>query len=217
MTDLRNSVSTRPAPVLLVIAGLCALFEVAFTLTDAGVLGLPRLRNAGILHGAFWPGLLADWTPLFPGQRMTMMVSYAFLHGGLLHMVFNMLILLHLGRGAVARLGSGGFLLLFALTSAGGGLAYALLGDGETPMLGASGVVFGLFGATMWWDIQRRRASGASLEPVLRLAGGLVLMNGLLWLLVSGMLAWEAHLGGFVAGMALAAIVTPSPGHGRGP
>jgi len=208
--------SARPAPVLLVIAGLCALFELAFTLTDAGALGLPRLRNAGILHGAFWPGLLGDWTPLFPGQRLTMLVSYAFVHGGLLHMAFNMLILLHLGREAVARLGTPGFLLLFAVSSAGGGLAYWLLGDGETPMLGASGVVFGLFGATMWWDIQRRRAAGASLEPVLRLAGGLVLMNGLLSLLVSGMLAWQAHLGGFVGGMALAAIVTPAPGRRPG-
>jgi membrane associated rhomboid family serine protease len=131
-------------------------------------------------------------------------------------MAFNMLILLHLGREAVARLGTPGFLLLFAVSSAGGGLAYWLLGDGETPMLGASGVVFGLFGATMWWDIQRRRAAGASLEPVLRLAGGLVLMNGLLWLLVSGMLAWQAHLGGFVGGMALAAIVTPAPGRRPG-
>ena len=208
MSDFRAP-TTRPAPVLLVIAGLCALFELAFTLTDAGAVGLPRLRNSAIVHAAFWPGLLADWTPLFPGQRITMLVSYAFVHGGFLHMAFNMLILLHLGREAVARLGTGGFLLLFALSSAGGGLVYALMGDGETPMLGASGVVFGLFGATMWWDIQRRRAAGATLEPVLRLAGGLVLMNALLWVLVSGMLAWQAHLGGFVAGMALAAAVTP--------
>lgn len=214
MTAFRSP-SVRPAPVLAVIAGLCALLEVAFTLAD-GALGFPGLRRTAILHGAFWPGLLGDWSPLFPGQRLTMLFSYAFLHGGLLHMVFNMLILVHLGREAVARLGQAGFVLLFALSSAGGGLVFALLGDGVTPMLGASGAVFGLFGATMWWDIQRRRAAGAPLQPVLRLAGGLVLMNVLLWLLVSGMLAWQAHLGGFVAGMALAAVVTPSSGHRSG-
>lgn len=200
-------------PVLLGLAGLCALFEIAFSLAESPLLGLSSLRASAMMHGAFWPGLLGDWTPLFPGQVATMFVSHAFLHGGVLHMLFNMLILLHLGREATFRLGQGGFVLLFAVSAAGGGLAYALLGDGQTPMIGASGAVFGLFGATIWWDIQRRLAARMPIGPALRLIGGLVAMNVLLWLMVSGALAWQAHLGGFVAGMAMARLATPSLSH----
>jgi membrane associated rhomboid family serine protease len=80
-------------------------------------------------------------------------------------------------------------------------------------MVGASGAVFGLFGTSIYWDYQRRRLAGASLRPVLNLTVGLIVMNVVLYVLVSGMLAWQAHLGGFLAGMILAWIVTPTPGH----
>lgn len=201
------------SPAVLGIVAVCALLEAAFTLLGGPLFGLDGVRRQAIIHGAFWPGLLADWEPVFPGQRLTMFFSYAFLHGGLMHMIFNMLILVHLGREAVARLGQGGFVLLFALASAGGGTAFWLMSSAQGPMLGASGAVFGLFGATMFWDWQRRRALGAPVGPVLRTGLGLVVMNVILWVLVGGYLAWEAHLGGFLAGLALARVATPTPGH----
>ncbi|MCB1394942.1 MAG: rhomboid family intramembrane serine protease [Rhodobacter sp.] len=203
----------RHAPVLLWIVGICALLETAFTLLSLPPFGLDRLRNAAIMHGAFWPGLLHEWQPLFPGQRMTMFVSYAFLHGGFLHMLFNMLILLQLGRGAVARLGQAGFLLVYLLSAVGGAAFYGLLSTADAPMLGASGAVFGLFGTSVFWELQVRRAHGASFEPVLRLVLGLVVMNVVLFFLVGGMLAWQAHLGGFVTGFILAWLVTPTLRH----
>ena len=205
------------APVLLLLAGVCAALELAFTLADLPFVGLDMLRRAGIVYGGFWSGLLTDWEPMFPGQRLTMFVTYAFLHAGFLHMLFNMLLMLHLGREAVQRLGQAGFALLFAVTAAGGGAAFALLSSADAPMLGASGVVFGLFGATVYWDIQRRRALRLPIGPALRLIGGLVVMNLLLWVLVQGMLAWEAHLGGFVAGVLFARIATPSLTHRHRP
>jgi len=203
----------RHAPVLLWIVGTCAFLEAAFTLLGLPLFGLGRLRNTAMIYGAFWPGLLNGWTPAFKGQHVTMFVTYAFLHGSFLHMLFNMLILLHLGRETVLRLGQGGFLLLFVLSSIGGAAIYALLAPGDAPMLGASGAVFGLFGATMFWDMQRRRAVGASLGPVGRLLLGLIVMNVLLYFMVAGMLAWQAHLGGFVTGFALAALITPTLQH----
>jgi len=213
MTQFFRSPSTRPAPVLLGILGLCALLETAFTLAEMPFLDYAMLRRAAMVYGAFWPGLLEGWTPVFPVQRITMFFSYAFLHGGFLHLVFNMLILLHLGREAVLRLGQAGFLLMFLLCSAGAAGTYYLLNGTGAPMVGASGAVFGFFGATIYWDIQLRRAQGVSIDQPLRLIAGLVVMNLLLWALVSGMLAWEAHLGGFVTGAVLARIVTPTPRH----
>ncbi|MCW1932434.1 rhomboid family intramembrane serine protease [Pararhodobacter zhoushanensis] len=203
----------RHAPVLLAIVGLCALLETVFTLADTPFADFSVLRRTAMVYGAFWPGLLGGWDEVFPGQRFTMFLSHAFLHGGFLHMAFNMLILLGLGREAVLRLGQGGVLLLFVLSAVGGGAVYGLLSTSDAPMLGASGAVFGFFGASVYWNIQARRARGLSIEQPIRLTLGLVVMNVILWALVGGMLAWQAHLGGFITGALLARVVTPTPGH----
>lgn len=183
------------------------------TLVETPLFGLQGLRRTAIMHGAFWPGLLFDWQPIFPGQAGTMFFSYAFLHSGFMHLLFNMLLVLHLGREAAARLGQQGFLLLYLLTAAGGAVGFALLSASSGPMVGASGAVFGLFGATQFWDFQRRRAVGASLRPFWQMMAGLVLMNVVLLVMVGGLLAWQAHLGGYVAGFLLAWAVTPTLRH----
>lgn len=208
--------TTGHAPVVLGIVALCAGLEAIFTLADTSLLGQVWLRRQAMIHGAFWPGLMSGWEPAFPGQRITMFFTYAFLHGGLMHVIFNMLILVHLSRECVDRLGSAGFMLLFAVTSLGGGVAFWLLSASTGPMVGASGAVFGLFGATMFWEWQRLRGARASVQPVLRMGLGLVVMNVILWMLTQGYVAWEAHLGGFVAGIAVALLATPTPRHRAG-
>lgn len=206
------------APPVLAIVALCAGLEALFTLTG-GPSGQSALRRLAFVYGAFWPQVASGgWEAVFPGQRLTMFLTYSVLHGGLLHMAFNVLILLHLSRETVARVGNWGFVLFFAVSALGGAAAFALLTTASAPMVGASGAVFGLFGATMFWDWQRRRAAGAPVQPVLRMGLGLVLMNVILWVLVQGLLAWEAHLGGFLAGLAAAWLATPTLAHRwRGP
>lgn len=216
MTPPEPSATDRHAPVVLLIVAACALPEVAMTLLETPLFGATGLRRQLIVHGAFWPGLLGDWEPVWPGQPAAMFLTYAFLHGGLMHLLFNMLVLVHLGRETVMRLGQGGFALLFAVTAALGAAAFALISPSPGPMVGASGAVFGLFGATQYWEYQRRRAAGAPLGPVWRMMFGLVLMNVVLWFLVSGYLAWEAHLGGYLAGFAFAWFVTPTIRHRAG-
>lgn len=204
--------SQKPAPVVLAIVAICALIEAVLTLT-AGMGGTGGLRQQAMILGAFWPRLLDSSDPVYTGQPAAMFVTYALLHGGLMHMLFNMLILVHLSRETVTRIGSWGFLLVCAITSAGGGAAFWLLSTASGPMVGASGAVFGLFGATMFWDFQRRRALRAPIGPVVRLGVGLVVMNVILYFMVGGFLAWQAHLGGFVAGWSAAWIVTPTLAH----
>ncbi|MFN3953194.1 MAG: rhomboid family intramembrane serine protease [Pararhodobacter sp.] len=216
MTPDDPTTTERHAPVVLWIVALCVIPEVVMTLLGAPLFGVTGLRRQAIVHGAFWPGLLSGWDPIYPGQQAVMFVSYAFLHGGLMHLLFNMLVLVHLARETVARLGQWGFALIFAVTAAGGAACFALLSSSPGPMVGASGAVFGLFGATQYWDYQRRRAAGAPLGPVWRMMFGLVLMNVVLWFLVSGYLAWEAHLGGYIAGFAFARIATPTMHHRAG-
>ncbi|MFN4101128.1 MAG: hypothetical protein ACK4GT_15265, partial [Pararhodobacter sp.] len=62
MTDqFRPPATTRPAPIILGIVGLCALLETAFTLAEMPFLDYAVLRRAAIVYGAFWPGLLQGW------------------------------------------------------------------------------------------------------------------------------------------------------------
>ncbi len=203
------SPSSPHARAVLVIVGVCAIIEAALTLSG-GMGGTGGLRRLAFVNGAFWPRLLSDWDPVWPGQPLTMFVTYAFLHGGLMHMIFNMLILLHLGRETAQRVGQWGFVLFYLVTAAGGAAAFWLISSAPGPMVGASGSVFGLFGATMFWDWQRRRAAGAEIGPVLKLGAGLIIMNVVLYFLAQGFLAWEAHLGGFLAGVVAAWLATPT-------
>lgn len=205
------------APIVLWIAALCAVPEVIFTLLETPLFGMPGLRRMAVAAFAFWPPLVTGgWQPVWPGQTVAMFVTYAFLHGGFLHLLFNMLVMLHLARDCVSRLGEWGFLLLFATAAAGGGAGFLLLSASPGPMVGASGAVFGLFGAVQYWDWQQRRATGAPLAPFWKMMLGLVLMNVLLYMLVGGLLAWQAHLGGYVAGFLFARLATPTRHHRAG-
>ena len=69
-------------------------------------------------------------------------------------------------------------------------------------MVGASGAVFAFLGLWIAWDWRRHRGRGPSTGPVLRRVGVLVLVNVVIYVGLKGMLAWEAHLGGFLVGLA---------------
>lgn len=201
---------TRPnAPAVLWLVGLTCLPEVVLTLAGSGLIGGQGLRNWALVHFAFWSGLLRGWEAVYPFQRELMFFTYALLHGGFLHLVGNMVAVLALGGIVVARIGQQGFLFLYVLTAIGGAAGYALLGNADSPMVGASGAVFGLVGAWKFWEWRDRRAARADLRPLWMSLLGLALLNVLLWVALAGLLAWEAHLGGFVVGWAWAAFVTP--------
>ncbi len=192
------------------LVGLSCLPEIILTLIEASPFAAGNLRGTALMLGAFWNGLLQGWEPVYPFQREAMFLTYAMLHGGLLHLIGNMIAVLALGGIAVARIGERGFLLLYAVTAIGGAAGFALLSSSEAPMVGASGAVFGLIGAWKFWEWQLRQHLGSSMRPLWRSLVGLALLNVILWLALSGLLAWEAHLGGFVAGVIFAAIVTPT-------
>lgn len=195
---------------VLWLVGLTCLPEILLTLSETGLFSGLELRRWFLLHGAFWNGLLNGWEPLYPFQREAMFVTYALLHGGLLHLIGNMVAVLALGGIIVARVGERGFLLLYALSAIGGALAFAVMSGSDTPMVGASGAVFGLIGAWKFWEWQSRVHLGSPMRPLWRSLIGLAILNLVLWLALSGLLAWEAHLGGFVAGVIFAAIATPT-------
>ena len=186
---------------LLLLVGFIALVEVALSLGDSGILFDPSLRSRVFIAGAFWAELLHGTRPLFAAQPATMFVSHALLHGSMLHMVMNMAILLALGRFVADRYGPGTVLPVFLIGAVAGGAAFGLLASGAYPMVGASGAVFAFLGIWIVWDWRRHRAAGAPVGPVLRRVVVLAGLNVAFYVGLKGMLAWEAHLGGFLAGL----------------
>ena len=206
LPDRADVVRMWPVYVLVVI---CVAVEVVLLLGDTGWLGAPRLRQSAYEYAGFWPGLLGRWTPNYAVQPYTMFLTYAFLHGGLTHLVVNMFTLFSLGRAVVDRVGPWGFLALYAASVLGGALGFGLLAKSTQPMVGASGGLFGLVGGILAWNYVDRFITSRRLWPVWRAVGLLVLLNLVLWWAMDGLLAWQTHLGGFLAGWIAALLIDP--------
>ena len=186
---------------LWVLVGILAAIEAVLALSDAGIILPAGLRWSALALGAFWqPIWSGQIAPIYPGQTFVMFLSHAFLHGGLAHLALNSVVLLALGKLATARIGMIRTLAVLGLAAAGGGLVFALLSSGNAPMIGASGAVFGLLGLWQAWDYQMRRRLGLPLNPVLMTCLALVAANVAFFVMLGGGLAWEAHLGGWIAG-----------------
>ncbi len=206
----RNSGSGSLRPVHLLI-GICIAIEAVLQLGDAGVFGVSRFRSIAYEFSGFWQGLLGDWRPNYAVQPYAMFLTYGFFHAGLWHLGLNMVTLYSLGRAVLVRISGWRFLLLYAISVLGGGIGFALLSDSYRPMVGASGALFGLAGALLAWEYVDRFTYRRGLWPVARAALLLIALNIALYFAMNRLLAWEAHLGGFIAGWIAALLIDPSP------
>ena len=136
-----------------------------------------------------------------------MFLTYGFLHAGLWHLVLNMITLVSLGQAILIRIGTARFALLYAAALLGGAVGFALLSDTYRPMVGASGALFGLAGALLAWEYADRARLSERLWPVARAVLLLIALNVVLYYAMDRLLAWEAHLGGFVAGWAVGWLI----------
>jgi len=207
---VRATETHTPVPIhLWLLVGVMAAIELVLSGADLGWFGAPDWRLIAIEYGAFWqPIATGAEPPLFAAQPYTMFLSHAFLHGGMFHFVMNGVILLALGKYVAERAGPWPMLGLFFVSAVAGGLGFALLAHTANPMIGASGAVFGFLGLWQYWEAQARRARGLTLRPVISTLVGLVVINLVLLVALRGGLAWQAHLGGFVAGVALGPVMT---------
>lgn len=196
---------------LAFIVVTCCLIESILQLADYGLIDQARLRTLAYEYGGFWPGLLKSWVPNYEMQPYVMFVTYGFLHSGFLHLIVNMMTLWSLGMAVTHRVRTGGFVMIYSLSMLGGGLGFALLAPELRPMVGASGALFGLAGALLAWMYVDRFTHRQGLLPVAQAVSLLVLLNLVLWWAMSGQLAWETHLGGFVTGWLAATLVDPRP------
>jgi membrane associated rhomboid family serine protease len=171
--------------------------------------------NIGIDAGGLSAAALAQgrwWTPF----------SSMFLHAGIAHLIFNLIALTQLGPVVALRFGRDRralvtYLAFYLLCGVIGDAVYlAIHPTSAIPMIGASGAIFGLWGANA------RMGPNGSLVPIFSrqvwkqtqgaIVSNLVIMAiVLLPALMSGQLsmggiAWEAHLGGYLAGLLLVGL-----------
>ena len=186
-----------------------------------------RYESSIIGIGAYPGGVGADvWT----------FVTYAFLHGSWTHLIVNAVWLLAFGTPVARRFGAVRFLMFFAVTAAGGALAHLYFYVGmRVPMIGASAAISGFMAAAIRFAFQRGgplrlignneddayRVPALPLRAVLRSPQVLIFLGvwfGLNLLFGLGSfgvddsdqeIAWQAHIGGFLAGLLAFAAFDP--------
>ena len=122
------------------------------------------------------------------------------LHASLMHILFNMWALWVLGPQIERGVGSLPFVALYLASAAVGGAFVFFLGEPNTVAVGASGAIFGLFGVWANWAVRRRNTLYG--RALLRQIGFLLFINAAIPLFVPS-IAWEAHLGGLIAGFVI--------------
>jgi rhomboid protease GluP len=193
-----------PTPqILWLLTGLMLMLEGLAQLSDRGWFGVLDLRGLMISYGAFWDFLFppdAVDRALFTGQSYTMLVTHAFLHAGTIHVLMNAVIFIALGKTLAVYLGLRLVMLTMLIGAVSSGVAFGLLESTAAPMVGASGVVFALIGLwlqTSRSELKRLGRPGRSTASVII---SLIVIHVLLHVFMGGQIAWQAHLGGFIAG-----------------
>jgi membrane associated rhomboid family serine protease len=142
------------------------------------------------------PALYPDLTGRFEPWRL---LTVALVHGSFFHVGLNMLALWMIGRSLEPLLGRWRFLTLYLLSALGGSVAVTLLSF-LTPVVGASGAIFGLFGALLVIG----RHIGANIAGIAIILG----VNLVIGFLPGFNVSWQAHIGGLLVGLLVAFIYT---------
>lgn len=221
-------------PTIIVWLGACLI---AIHLVRTFLLAT-SYDNLFVYFLGFWPikyTALSNLSAIDMASSLWAFVSYSFLHGGAMHLTFNLLWMAIFGSAVARRFGIGRFLVFSALCSVGGAFAHLATHWGESaPMIGASAAISGQMAAAIRFIFElggplgafRRTDQGAYYVPVQPLAEcfrnqqvlvfvgvwfGLNLLFGLMGGGAEASIAWQAHIGGFVAGLALFPFLDPVP------
>jgi membrane associated rhomboid family serine protease len=183
-SQLRARTSTLP-PVTMFLMGASIIVYVLGALS-------PQLNDTIFENFALWPDDVKSGS-------WWMLITTAFIHSGVMHILFNMWALYILGPSIERQVGSVPFAGLYLASALMGSVAYVAFNSG--PAVGASGAVFGLFGAWLAssWRSRHTPAGRAQLQSI-----GIILGLNLMLPFVVPRIAWEAHVGGLLVGFGIA-------------
>ena len=153
-------------------------------------LSATRTWVDGVSDGAYWQ-----------------LFTSAFTHLEIWHIGFNMLALWFLGPQLEQAIGRSRFLALYLLSALAGSTVVYWLAAPGVATIGASGAIFGLMGALLVLAFK----VGGNTQPILMWIG----INFLITVVGRGFISWQGHLGGFLGGVVIAAILVYSPRQNR--
>ncbi|MFG2355007.1 rhomboid family intramembrane serine protease [Streptomyces sp. NPDC048521] len=190
-----GTVAADPRLVTKLLIGInLALFLVQLSVGDS-------FTNRFELIGQAYAPPLNGVQGLAEGQYYRMLTAM-FLHGGYAHIAFNMLSLWWIGGPLEAALGRARYLILYFVSGLAGSALSYLIAAPNQPSLGASGAIFGLFGATA---VLMRRLN-YDMRPVI----ALLVINLIITFGFSN-ISWQAHIGGLVAGVVTGYAMVHAP------
>ncbi|EON25826.1 rhomboid family protein [Nocardioides sp. CF8] len=143
------------------------------------------------------------WVPGVADGAIWQLLTSAFTHVDIWHIGFNMLALWVLGPQLEMAIGRARFLSLYFLSALAGSTTVYWLAAENGATLGASGAVFGLMGALLVIAFK----VGGDVRNILTWIG----INAVITVLGAQFISWQAHLGGLLGGMAIAAVLVYSP------
>jgi membrane associated rhomboid family serine protease len=150
-------------------------------------------------------------SPAVADGELYRLLTSAFLHYGTTHLLFNMWALYVVGPPLEVALGRLRFTSLYVLSALGGSVLVYLLSSLGAATAGASGAIFGLFGATF--------VVGRRLNMDVRWVVGLIALNlaftFVIPLISSQNISWQGHIGGLVTGAGIAAAYAYAPRKSR--
>ncbi len=152
----------------------------------------------------------AKWSPLMDiGGEWWRLLTATVLHGGLVHIGFNMYALYALGPTVERFYGSLLFSVIYLIAGIGGAWASYTFGDLRGPSIGASGAIFGLIGCLIGFFLTARSVLGDFARQNLRQMVGTAAINLIIGLSLSSVIDNYAHIGGMVMGLALGYALAP--------
>lgn len=181
---VRTSTGGKPIVTYVLIAVNVAMFVL-------------QMAVSGFQQSLFlWPAAVAAYDQYYR------LLTSAFLHDGPTHILFNMWALWVIGPALEHLLGRGRFIALYFLSALGGSVLVYLLTAPNVPTLGASGAIFGLFGATL--------VLARKLNFDMKWIAGLIVINLVITFVVPS-ISWQGHIGGLLTGAAIAAVFAYAP------
>ena len=189
----------------------CSVLYVLMLLMSNGQIGMYGLNILAPSQGAMFQFGASGYIPMFIADRWWTVLSAGWLHGSLLHILFNMLWVRQLGPATAEVFGAGRMVIIYTVSGVTGFLASSIMGyllpgvpllGGAGLTLGASASVFGLLGSLVAYG--KLRGSSAEASQAMGYAIALFVFG----VVMAGVDNW-AHLGGFGGGYLVARWLDP--------
>ena len=198
-------------PVVLALVLVIAGIEAALSLGGQGFVGGPGAvgwRVSLIERFAVSPAVL-DYALLGQTGLWTRFVTYAFVHGSVMHAVFAGAMLLALGKFVGEGMGQARTLAVFLAATVVGGLLFAVIAGDRQPLYGAYPGIYGLIGAFTYLLWLKLAQAGENRLQAFRMIGVLMAFQLAFSAIFGSNPQWIGDLAGFLAGGVAAVLLAP--------